>query len=313
MWPVPPRKAVLFLLLNFSIKGPHLKGNKICFAFDQHKYFLVKKNTIKWNKWSLKYIHLSQVLFSFGYLFLLPLLLVLVLVFVCAAIFVLQLVPLLVSMFFVRRVPVKFYNTHVNWNAGKVKFIFLKGRGRGEKNAKKRKLKRLIALRANQTPTCINVHPHKQKGLPIAVLWFLPLLIFLVVLVFVLLLLVFVFMLVWVWKRERRTLDSTVKTDGRVIMCWEVGICYSTGAKSEMIKAELTLKRQIMYTPTSESRETQQPTSQRRSTKIHPRRSLTQNRNHISKSQVPSMQRGANVMWHLDWMYTQSHSTSCCP
>lgn len=52
--------------------------------------------------------------FSFDYLLLLPLLLVLVLVFVCAAIFVLHLFPLLVSVFFVRGVPVKFYNTQVN-------------------------------------------------------------------------------------------------------------------------------------------------------------------------------------------------------
>lgn len=57
--------------------------------------------------------YLSQS-FSFDYLLLLPLLLVLVLVFVCAAIFVLHLFSLLVSVFFVRGVPVKFYKAQVN-------------------------------------------------------------------------------------------------------------------------------------------------------------------------------------------------------
>lgn len=153
-------------------------------------------------------------------------------------------------------------------------------------------------LCTNQTLTCTNVHPHKQRAYPLpcfdfsrslSFLWSLCLCSF------------SLYLSLCLWESER-------ENGVYLIPRWRPTVRngYSARAKSKMIKAKSTLKwqRQTMYTPTSESRESNQPTSRIRSAKIHPRCSLTQSRNHISKSQVPSIQHVPNVMRHLDWMYT---------
>lgn len=266
MEPASPCKAIFFFLLDFTIKGPHLKVDQninmfcllsLCWRVHGH----LKKNT---NKLFIT----AGYMCSFDYFLFLPLFLVLVLVFVCAAIFVLHLFPLPVSVFFVRRVPV-----HLQKKKGQ-----LNSTSTPQEKSWVLNCPCCAQIWLQLAETCI-----QTEGLPIAVLWFLPLLIFFVVLVFVLLVLVFVFMLVGVWKKERHALDSTMKTHSRVTICWDVRICYSARAKSKMTTAGSTLKwrGQTINTPTSESSETNQPTSWR-SVKICPRCCVTQSRNQIS-------------------------------